>query len=74
MVEKRVGIREGIARFFAAYYVINMAIIASYALVRLWFLRHTDLRYSKFDDKEQLLPKAGLDRKCTLSLNRFIPS
>lgn len=48
---------SGASRFFAAYYVANVCLIASYALVRLWFLEHSDLSHSKFSQNEQLLSK-----------------
>ena len=48
---------RGIDRFFAAYYIANVAIIGSYFLVRLWFLEHSEKKYSRFHGKMDMFEK-----------------
>ena len=52
--------RSGGSRFFSSYYISNACLIASYALVRVWFRTHGDLKYSKISDMMDLSPKVGL--------------
>ena len=55
--EKRVP--SGASRFFSSYYISNVLIIATYALVHYWYLNYSDMQYSRMPDRRDLLGRVS---------------